>query len=275
MELRRYSRLSAALPRLLARLSPWPDAVLVNSEAGRAAHERLGYRPRRWELIPNGIEIDRFRPDPVARGRLRAELGLATDAFVISLPARFDPMKDHATFLAAAQHFAERHREARFLLVGRGNDGANPTLCNILHKIACAAQILLLGERHDMPAIFAASDAVTLSSRFGEGFPNVLAEAMACGVPVVTTDVGDAARLVAGAGSVVPIGDAAAIAAAWEALAALGAEGRAEQGERARRRIANSYALPAIVARYEAFYAELTADEPRHASRLLDGRAGR
>jgi len=259
MELGRYSLLSATLPRLLARLSGRPDAILVNSLAGKMVHERLGYRPRRWEVVPNGIDVERFRPDPEARARLRAELGLAAENFVVCLPARFDPMKDHATFLAAASRFARDCDSARFLLVGRGNESHNPALRPLLDRSGCRDRILLLSERHDMPAILAAADVVCLSSRFGEGFPNVVAEAMACGVPVASTNVGDAALIVGATGAIVPILDGDAMAAEWRRLYSLGAESRAALGEAGRRRIVEAYALPAIVARYEALYEHLAA----------------
>jgi glycosyltransferase involved in cell wall biosynthesis len=259
MELGRYSLLSATLPRLLARLSKRPDAILVNSLAGKMVHERLGYRPRRWEVVPNGIDVERFRPDPDARARLRTELGLAAGDFVICLPARFDPMKDHATFLAAASRFARECDCARFLLVGRGTELHNPALDPLLDRSGCRDQILPLGERRDMPAIFAAADVACLSSRFGEGFPNVIAEAMACGVPVVSTDVGDAALIVGATGAIVPILDGDAMATEWRRLYSLGAESRAALGEAGRRRIVEAYALPAIVARYEALYEHLAA----------------
>ncbi len=262
IDFNRYSRLSAALPRLLARLSRGPDAVLVNSVAGKAVHERLGYRPRRWEIVPNGIDVERFRPDPEARVRMRTELGLPPGSFVICLPARFDPMKDHATFLAAAARFAQTCSAARFLLVGRGNDARNARLCPLLDRSNCADRILLQGERQDMPAVLASADVVSLSSSFGEGFPNVIAEAMACGTPVVSTDVGDAARIVGTAGAIVPVRDSEAMAAAWHDFYALGAEGRTARGQVARRRIVEAYALPAIVARYEALYEQLTQAGP-------------
>jgi glycosyltransferase involved in cell wall biosynthesis len=257
MELNRYSPLSAAVVRILAWLSRRPVLVLVNSAAGQAVHQRLGYRPRRWEIVPNGIDLARFRPDLPARARLRAEWGIPPDGFVICLPARVDPMKDHATFLAAAARFAATHDTARFVLVGRGSDRANPALRALLELCSCADRILLLGECANMPQILSAADVVTLSSAFGEGFPNVVAEAMACGVPVVSTDVGDAARMIDSAGLIVPPRDAAAMEAAWQRLYALGPEARAEMGRRARVLACERYALPAVVARYEALYEEL------------------
>lgn len=257
MELARYSRLSMMVVKLLARLSRVPQLVIANSVAGQAVHQRLGYRPRRWEIVPNGIDTLRFRPDPEARRALRQSLGILPDAFVVCLPARFDPIKDHATFLAAVARFGANHRDARFILAGKGNDAENPRLRDLLAGSVSADQVLLLGVRSDMPALLAAADVVALSSAFGEGFPNVVAEGMACGVPVVSTDVGDAAEIIGDAGLVVRRRDPDAMAAAWQQLCDLGPAGRRELGERARERISERYALAPIVARYEALYEEL------------------
>lgn len=257
MDMGRYSRQSAATRRLLAVLSGRPVAIIANSEAGRGVHERLGYHPRRWEMIPNGFDLERFRPDPAAQVRLRRELGAAEDAPLIGLPARFDPMKDHGGFLAAAAILAQRHAAVRFVLIGRGLEPGNPQIAGPAAAAGIIGRLGLLGERRDMEMVLAGLDIATLSSAFGEGFPNVLGEAMACGVPCVATDVGDAAELIGATGIIVPPRDPAALAAAWLRLLELRPEERARLGAAARQRIAGSYALPAIIARYEALYTGL------------------
>jgi glycosyltransferase involved in cell wall biosynthesis len=259
MDVSRYSHLR----RLLALLSRRPDVVVVNSAAGQSAHSRFGYRPRRWEMIPNGFDIECFRIDPDAPQRLRASLRLPEDSFLVTVPARFDPMKDHATFLAAAKLFARRHANAYFVLLGRGIERNNLILWEMVSATRYAERIVLLGERSDVQAILAGSDVVTLSSAFGEGCPNVVGEAMACGVPVVATDVGDAAQLIGPTGIVVPPRDASALAAAWDALLRRGSLGRAGLGWAARQRIVRDYALRSIVDRYERLYESL-ADRSVH-----------
>jgi len=257
MDLSRYSLLSAVLPRMLVALSRQPDLVVVNSNAGLAAHERLGYRPRHWQFVPNGVDIDLFHPNSAARSRLCDELGLPSQSFIICLPARFDPMKDQATFVAAAARFAAGNQDARFILVGHRNDPTNSGLRRLIESFQIVDKVHLLGERHDIEWIFGGVDVVTLSSAFGEGSPNVLAEAMACGVPVVTTDVGDAALIVGQEGTVVPPRDPDAIAQGWEKLYQIGGERRAALGLAGRERILRDYALPVIVGQYERIYEAL------------------
>lgn len=248
MDLARYALATRLVVRALARLSGVPSVIASNSEAGLAWHRRLGYRARRTVVIPNGFETDRFRPDREARARLLALAGWREDAVVAGLVARVDPMKDHAGFLAA---LARTPPALHAVLVGRGTEG-------LAIPPALAGRVVALGPREDVAALTAGFDIACLASRFGEGFPNVLGEAMACGVACVTTDVGDAAAIVDAAGVVVPPGDPAALADALTGLAA-DPERRRALGAAGRARVLAEYALPAIAARYAALWRGLAA----------------
>jgi glycosyltransferase involved in cell wall biosynthesis len=258
-----------ALRRLLAWCSRMPDAVIVNSRAGRRFHERIGYRPRRWEHVPNGFDTNEFRPDPEARGRIRAEFGIDDETIMVGLPARYHPMKDHDTFLTAAAILTATRPKVCFALLGSGIEPANRVLAEAIAGRGIADRILLLGERGDMAEMYAAFDIATLSSAFGEGFPNVLGEAMASALPCVATDSGDAAELLGRTGIAVPPRDSQALAAAWRKLVDAGAEGRRLLGDQARERIARDYCLGAVVARYEALYSDIVArSEALHTRRV-------
>ena len=155
-------------------------------------HEALGYRPRDWVHMPNGVDLNRYRPDTRDRVQVRAELGLDATTFAVGMIARADPQKDHVTFLAAAEIVAAQHPNLRFILAGRETE-----------KLPAVDRILTLGEREDVPRLLRGLDVVVLSSAYGEGTPNIIAEAMATGVPCITTNVGDAAALVGCSGLVV------------------------------------------------------------------------
>jgi glycosyltransferase involved in cell wall biosynthesis len=236
-----------------ALLSHLPSAVIANSEAGRRFHASRGYRPRRWVVLPNGFDLDLFKPDDQARCAVRAQLQLASDVPLVGVVGRYDPPKDHGNFLRAAMLLSERNPEAHFLLVGREVVPDNSELMEVVGSHSVRERLHMLGERSDMPAIMAALD-VLVSSSSSEGFPNVIGEAMCCEVPCVVTDVGDSAILVGDSGVVVPPRDPEAIAAAVEKLLDAGASARHALGMAARRRMEERYNLPVIVRRYEELY---------------------
>jgi glycosyltransferase involved in cell wall biosynthesis len=226
-----------------------------SSEATRRVHIQMGYAPDKMQVIPNGIDLDRFRPDPEARTSVRAELGLEPEAFLIGMVARFHPQKDHHTFVRAASLLADQPG-VHFLLCGKGITGQNAELSGWIGGAGMGSRIHLLGLREDIPRVVAALDISTLSSR-SEAFPLVVGEAMASGVPCVVTDVGDLAEIVGTAGVVVPPRDPEALAEAWNTVIGAGPEGRARLGELARKRIAERYSLQAAVMRYQDLYTSL------------------
>lgn len=264
MDLAHYSVTAKVVRRLLVWLSSRPIAVICNSVAGKRFHEQvLGYGVRRWELISNGFDTGTFRSDPGLRLKVRRELGLAEDAFVIGIVGREDPMKDHGNFLRAAALLIESVKNVRFVMAGRGVDVPDGKLSRICRQLRLDDRVCLLGERRDVPALMAAFDCFSLTSAFGEGFPNVIGEAMACGVPCVATDVGDAREIIGEYGLVVPPRDPVALADAWKKMIQMALDRRRALGTSARRRIEENYSLSAIVRQYEALYQEL-AEHVRH-----------
>jgi glycosyltransferase involved in cell wall biosynthesis len=256
MDMSRYPAHSRWTLSLCARLSRLPNIVIANSEAGRRHHERLGYRPREWTVIPNGIDPSVFRPDVEARRAIRAEAGIPEGAPVVALVARWDAMKDHETFLRAAAILAAVHPDVHFLLAGEGVTPTSPDWGALATRVAGAARIVALGRRDDVARLLAAADVSTCSS-ISEGFPNVIIESMACGAPCVVTDVGDAALIVGDTGLVVPPRDPEAMAASWARLVALDATELAALGACARQRVIEHYTLERMVSAYETLYERL------------------
>lgn len=243
----------AAIP-----LSRFPVAVVTDSEAGRKWHTQLGYRARQWHVIPGGFDVAQFAPDASARDTLRAELSLPGETPLIGLVGRFNPVKGHQTFVEAAGLLCQGEHAAHIVMVGPGVTADNEELQGWITASGCGDRIHLLGERPDVPQVTAALDIATCAS-YSESSPHVVGEAMACGVPCVVTDVGDAAVMVADTGLVVPPRDAAAMAAAWRKLLALPQTERRELGLRARTRIEEHYSLEQIVARYAAAWEQATS----------------
>jgi glycosyltransferase involved in cell wall biosynthesis len=240
--------------RLLAMLSGRPDAIVVNSKRGRSDHVAMGYKPKHWAEIPNGVDLDRFQPRQDEKATLRKRLGLSADAVTIGLVARDHPMKDVETFLRAAALFRTERQDLQFVLCGDGFDAANKSLADTIAGLGLQRDIVLLGRRTDMELVYPAFDILTLCSIYGEGFPNVLTEAMACGVPCVTTNIGDSAEIVGDTGVIVPTRNPQSLADSWRAMLERGTEAA---GKSARARIAADYGLDRMCADYEALYRSL------------------
>lgn len=259
MDLGRYSWSTRLVFSLLVGLSRVPDVVIVNSVAGKVYHETAGYRPRRWQVLPNGFDTDLFRPDREAGETLRRQLGIEQTAPVIGMVARFDPMKAHETFFEAAGKILRILPGIRFVLVGEGMTASNAAVLSLVKKYGLEKSVCLLGRRDAMHRVYPAFDLHTLSSA-GEGFPNVIGEAMACGVPCVATDVGDAARITRDTGLVVPPSDPEALSRAWKRILEQPPDTRAALGRRARARIVKYFTISEIAKKYSLLYDRLCAE---------------
>ncbi|MFH0787165.1 MAG: glycosyltransferase [Pseudomonadota bacterium] len=253
MDFSHYRRLTFWVVKLCAWFSSFPDAVIVNSKQGQEHHHELGYHPKRWELIPNGFDLQNFIIDPQARREVRQELGLEENSILIGMIARFDPMKDHQVFLAAATQLVHENTAIFFLLVGEGVTVENSLFRSYLNKDQLGGRLFLLGYRDDVAKLNASLDLAT-SSSCGEGFPNAIGEAMACGVPCVVTDTGDSAYLVGETGISVPPRDPEALAEGWVRLIDMKETGRKALGMAARERIDRFFSIGKVAAQYEALY---------------------
>jgi glycosyltransferase involved in cell wall biosynthesis len=248
MDLARYDGFQEATFQVARHASRCADVIVANSRAGARFHVDRGYPAERMVVVPNGIDTVRFRPRPERRVDVREELGLDPAATVVGLVARLDPMKDHGTFLAAAALLARRRPDVRFVAVGGGPPGALDRWTSRAAAAGIDGVVRFVGPRLDPERVYAALDVATSTSAFGEGFPNAVAEAMACGVPCVVTDVGDAGDIVARPDRVVPPGDATALARAWERVI----DERTDEAEALRRSIEERYSVARLVERTEA-----------------------
>lgn len=255
MDLGRYDWTWAQVFRAERMLARVPDRIVANSFAGRDHVVAAGFPAARTTVIPNGIDTDKFQPDRAAGDALRRAWSAGGPC--VGMVARLDPMKDHATFLRAARTTADIVPNARFVCVGGGHPDYVQSLQRRTAELGLTDRVTWAGERRDIPSVLNALDVATLSSGFGEGFPNAVGEAMACAVPCVVTDVGDAARVVGPTGRVVPRGDAAALAAAWTALLQAPEHERTALGVAARNRIVDEFSVAAMVTRTTGLYREV------------------
>jgi glycosyltransferase involved in cell wall biosynthesis len=218
MDVSRYDWLARISLRLSAFLSRFPNVIIANSYVGRSFHESIGYSNKRFHVIHNGINAERFKPDRNTGTRVRVEWGIDKKTVLIGIMARIDPMKDHPTFLKAVQNFIRRHNDVCFVCVGDGPVDYKEEIYLLSEELGLRDFVIWAGLRSDMSAAYNALDIVTSSSSFGEGFSNVIGEAMACGVPCVVTDVGDSAIIVGETGIIVPPEDPQALADGWRSM---------------------------------------------------------
>ncbi|MHC0066587.1 glycosyltransferase [Nostoc sp. UIC 10890] len=198
-----YDWLGNLLFQLECLLSRFADLIIVNSYAGRTYYFAHGFPANKMTVIPNGIDIELFKPDQKDRIKIRSSWGIYQDMILIGLVGRLDIRKDHPTFLKAAALLFEERQDVRFVCVGSGSENYAQELYELANKLGISDQVIWVKARTDMPAIYNALD-IVISSSYTEGFPNVIGEAMACGVPCVVTDVGDSAWIVGDTDVVVP-----------------------------------------------------------------------
>lgn len=236
-----------------------PQRIVCCGELSRRVHVKLGYDASRMTVIPNGSDLETFRPDSEARLAVRQELNVPHNAPVIGLIARFHPKKDHFNFIRAAAQLHQVRPDAYFVMCGEGINDDNQELLEWIAQAEIQHCCRLLGTREDIPRLTAALDIATSSSSYGEGFPNVLGEAMACEVPCVVTDVGDSALIVGPVGRVVTPQTPQALAKAWQELLEMDINARKNLGQALRRRAAE-FGLPKVVSKYEGLYQEVLAE---------------
>lgn len=241
--------MTRGLTWLGARLSSGPQAIIYNSQRGREQHAVHGYSDIRALHVPNGFDTTLWATNLDRRNMIRAELGLTPDDRVIGFVGRGHDDKDPENLFRAFEKVAQRHPRAVLVAVGRD-------LAPLARK---SERVILTGQRGDIPRLMQAFDLLCLSSRV-EGFPNVIGEAMASGVPSVTTDVGDAGMIVGETGWVVQPRDSDALAQALCAALDVPVARLQAMGQAARARIDADFSIAAIVGRYTALYDRLIVE---------------
>jgi len=261
VRLDRYDALSALMYRSEVWLARRADLIVANARAVRADAVGRGLPADRIVVVPNGIDTDAMRPDASAGFGLRRMWQIPDNAFVIGCVARLDAMKDHANLLNAAASFARNHPDAHFVCVGGGPPSYADELKALANSLGLTGRVVWAGEIDDVKAAYNSFNIATLSSSFGEGFPNAIGEAMACGVPVAATDIGDARWIVGQFGEVVPPSNSDLLCAGWSRLRARLARDPGLR-EQVRGAIIASYGVDAMLGRTEAILSQLVAGRP-------------
>jgi glycosyltransferase involved in cell wall biosynthesis len=191
---------------------------------------------------------------------VRAELGISDQMFVFAHASRCDPQKDHVSLAKAFSRVHAACNDARLIVCGDGLASGNPYFEGLPFSATARAAVIALGPRDDLSRLWQAADAFVLSS-VGEGFPNVLVEAMACGLPCVTTDVGDAAEIVSHTGKVVPPQDSEALVRAMQAILEMPYEERVRLGAAARARVQERFTVERMAAGFRRVWSEVITED--------------
>jgi glycosyltransferase involved in cell wall biosynthesis len=251
------SKVTLLIRKVCALLSGrLPHVIVCGADASRKVHEAVGYAPNKMQVIPNGFDIDQLLSIGISGSCIRDELGISNDCKLVISVGRYNPVKDYKTFIEAAGKVATERNDVRFILVGRDLDHSNSQLIALINATGHAGIFHLLGERNDVPACLQESNVFCLHS-VTEGFPNVLGEAMALGLPCITTDVGDAAYLLNNPEWVVPAASPDKLADKLDAMLSLPIKERVALGQAAASRIREHFTMDVISRRYHDLYSSL------------------
>lgn len=235
-----------------------PDAIVCCGEFVKNMYLQKGYSAKKLVAIPNGYDLSRFQIDCSTRNLMRDLYGFTDDNFIVGVVGRFHPMKDHRNFVMASRIVLERLRNSKFVFCGAGLNSENLALINWIEEAGLPMEsCTFLGEKAAMNQIYPMLDLLVSSSRSGEGFPNVVAEAMACGVVSVGTDVGGTAEVIGNKSAVVPHSHPGLLAEAIIKIASANISDRLEQGKIARARIVDQFSIDRAVSNYENLYSML------------------
>lgn len=258
----KFSLSGKMLLKILAGLSKMPQVVISNSTAGMNAHKKIGYRPRKWEIINNGFELDKFYPKLQKKSEFKEKYFADRNSIIIGSVARFNPLKDHENFLRGVKVFDDKYQKianVKFVFIGKGMT-SNKILSGMIKSLDIGNKLIFIDERSDIVDIISGFD-IYCSSSHSEGFPNTIGESMACGVPCVATNAGDSEFLIGDTGIIVHIKDPEALAAAWHKMILIGREERKKLGAMARKRIESLFSIDRATIQYEELYTRLIGSD--------------
>ncbi|MBP0590962.1 glycosyltransferase [Paraburkholderia sp. LEh10] len=230
-----------------------PDVIVCCAEAARSSHSEGGYCGSKMIVIPNGIDLAQFRTDEHAASALRRRLGLPESTALVGTVGRYHPVKDYGTFSEALRVLHKTMPECHFIMVGRGLEASNEELVSLLKTSGVLDRCHLLGPQSEPQALLAGLDVFCLSSK-SEALPTVIAEAMACQVPCVATNVGDTAYLIGETGRLVPPERPQELGQALAAVLAIPSTERGQLGKAARHRVEQLFSIERSWKSYQQVY---------------------
>lgn len=236
-----------------------PKKIIYCASKSREVQESIGFNKIKGEVISNGYDMGSFSQNRLLGTTFRNELNISNKTFVIGHVGRYNPQKDHKTLLESFSILKQKKFDFSAVVIGTNLDENNHKLVNILNDNNLIDCVYLAGKRDDIPAVMNGIDLFVLSSAFGEAFPNVLNESMACGTPCVATDVGDSSLIIGKTGWIVPTQDPLAIAnsivkAAEEKL--VDSNSWSQRESDCRKRIVENFSIEKMILKYKKVWSQ-------------------
>lgn len=244
------------LVKVLAKLSYFlPKKIIFCSKSSMKLHAKIGYQGYKMKYVPNGYDIQKFKPIPLKKFISRKKINLNNKVTLLGCVARFHPQKDHKNLLHALNILKGNKIFFKCILVGFGINKKNKILVNLIKKLNLDNEIILLGSQKNINSIMNKIDIHILASEYGEAFPNVVAEAMASGTPCVVTDVGDSSLIVGKTGWTVKTRNSKLLA--YKIMKAIKKSKSKEwnyQCQAARNRIVNKFTMDKMINKYNKIW---------------------
>lgn len=232
-----------------------PKCILIVSKKAKKIYEIKGYSKKKLVYIPNGYDLSILKTDIVLKRKFRKKIKINKKIPLIGNVARYDPQKDHLNLIKALALLNLKKINFFCVLVGSNIDKKNYQIISQIKKLKISKKIRLLGQSKNINEVMNGLDVHVLSSSYGEGFPNVVAEAMACGTPSVVTDVGDSAYVVGNTGWIVKPNNHIELARVIEkSLDEMGTAKWNRRCKNARLRIRNKFSINTVIKIYSRIW---------------------
>ena len=242
------TRIAILFNALLSRVC---TLVIHNSKLGIRHHEKVGFCPGNSLYVPNGFDLAKLSPSQIKRDSFRSRHKIPRQARVITLLARYDPIKGHDVFLEGAKILLRERPEAIFLMVGEGLSPDHPKLSGLISQIS--SNLIVLDHQDDVSSVLNGSDILTVCSH-SEGFPNALGEAMSVELVCVATDVGGCSEILGDCGRLAPPAEPASLAQCWFELLSLPERKFRKDGLKARQRIKDCFSADKFVYSFQRIF---------------------
>ena len=234
-----------------------PSRIIYNSAAAADQHEALGFHSGKRAILANGFDLERFKPDALARKDFREKLDISPDKLLLGVVGRSHPMKNHHGWLQAFRQTIDVNKNMHCIMAGTGVAGPDSLLSKTVKELSLEEHVTLLPQTPNPEKLYPALDLLVMPSSWGEGFPNVVGEAMACGVPALVTNIGDASVIVGDTGFVAGDSTPETLAQQVLSVSLIGQAKLAVMGQRARERMVRNYGLSIAADAYEKVIEEV------------------